>query len=104
MIRRFTAVEDRTSPSTSQSPSLPASLFFILLFFSPPSSLPFRFAPSLILTMGSISLRDSIRWLPEPASEPTSTLVITSPKRNFVDIRVLRPEGSASNWPTAEGE
>lgn len=52
--------------------------------------------------MGSISLRDSIRWLPEPASEPTSTLVITSPKRNFVDIRVLRPEGSASNWPTSE--
>ncbi|KAK0746461.1 hypothetical protein B0T18DRAFT_438441 [Schizothecium vesticola] len=39
--------------------------------------------------MGDISLRRHIRWLPDPASEPTSTIVVTSPERRFVDIRVL---------------
>ncbi|KZF22896.1 hypothetical protein L228DRAFT_268271 [Xylona heveae TC161] len=38
----------------------------------------------------SISERRSIRWVPEPASEPTSTLVLTSPGSHFVDIRVLK--------------
>ncbi|KAI1426709.1 hypothetical protein F5Y12DRAFT_783750 [Xylaria sp. FL1777] len=39
----------------------------------------------------SISIRDSIRWLPdEPASEPTSTVVLTSPEHRFVDIRILK--------------
>ncbi|KAI1486128.1 hypothetical protein F5X96DRAFT_656655 [Biscogniauxia mediterranea] len=42
--------------------------------------------------MASISIRESIRWLPDPASEPTSTVVLTSPGRRFVDIRILRPE------------
>lgn len=38
----------------------------------------------------SISLRDSIRWLPDSPSEPTRTVVLTSPQNRFVDIRVLR--------------
>ncbi|KAI0016686.1 hypothetical protein F4780DRAFT_797552 [Xylariomycetidae sp. FL0641] len=49
--------------------------------------------------MASISIRKSIRWLPEPASEPTSTLVLTSPGRRFVDIRVLLPT-TTSTEPT----
>lgn len=40
--------------------------------------------------MGSISVREHIRWGTDPPSEPTSTLVLTSPGRRFVDIRVLR--------------
>ncbi|KAH9900443.1 hypothetical protein F4778DRAFT_738967 [Xylariomycetidae sp. FL2044] len=39
--------------------------------------------------MCSISIRESIRWIPEPASEPTSTIVLTSPGRRFVDLRIL---------------
>lgn len=39
--------------------------------------------------MGSISIRKYIRWGSEPPSEPTSTLVLTSPGSRFVDIRVL---------------
>ncbi|KAK5169873.1 uncharacterized protein LTR77_005851 [Saxophila tyrrhenica] len=38
----------------------------------------------------SISIRDYIRWGSEEASEPTTTLVLTSPERRFVDIRVLK--------------
>ncbi|KAI8947192.1 hypothetical protein F4801DRAFT_525007 [Xylaria longipes] len=38
----------------------------------------------------SISIRNSIRWLPDAASEPTSTVVLTSPEHRFVDIRVLK--------------
>ncbi|OTA00360.1 hypothetical protein A9Z42_0079780 [Trichoderma parareesei] len=38
--------------------------------------------------MAGISFRKFIRWLPDEASEPTSTLVLTSPERRFVDIRV----------------
>ncbi|TFB01670.1 hypothetical protein CCMA1212_006578, partial [Trichoderma ghanense] len=45
-------------------------------------------------TMAGISFRKFIRWLPEEASEPTSTLVLTSPERRFVDIRVLLGDGS----------
>lgn len=39
----------------------------------------------------SISTREYIRWLPEQASEPTSTVVLTSANNRFVDIRILRP-------------
>ncbi|KAH7038025.1 uncharacterized protein B0I36DRAFT_381109 [Microdochium trichocladiopsis] len=48
--------------------------------------------------MGSISIRRSIQWLPDdPAPvEPTSTVVLTSPGRRFVDIRILLPKGSES--------
>ncbi|KAI0013568.1 hypothetical protein F4779DRAFT_342404 [Xylariaceae sp. FL0662B] len=55
--------------------------------------------------MASISIRESIRWPPAPASEPTSTLVLTSPGRRFVDIRVLEAaegegeEGDNTNAP-----
>jgi hypothetical protein len=44
-----------------------------------------------LATMGSISIRKSIRWLPDEASEPTSTIVLTSPQRRFVDLRILGP-------------
>ncbi|KAK3390704.1 hypothetical protein B0H63DRAFT_388500 [Podospora didyma] len=40
--------------------------------------------------MGDISIRDYIRWLPEAASEPTSTIVLTSSERRFVDLRILK--------------
>lgn len=40
--------------------------------------------------MGSISIREHIRWGTDALSEPTSTIVLTSPARYFVDIRVLR--------------
>lgn len=40
--------------------------------------------------MGSISIREHIRWGTDPPSEPTSTLVLTSPGRHFVDIRILK--------------
>ncbi|KAK2596650.1 hypothetical protein QQS21_006271 [Conoideocrella luteorostrata] len=39
---------------------------------------------------GSISIRKSIRWLPGEAEEPTSTIVLTSPQRTFVDLRILK--------------
>ncbi|KAH7312764.1 hypothetical protein B0I35DRAFT_61661 [Stachybotrys elegans] len=47
---------------------------------------------------GHISFRESIRWLPDEPSEPTSTIVLTSPQRRFVDLRVLKgyKEGSAA--------
>lgn len=40
--------------------------------------------------MGTVSFRDHIRWGADPPSEPTSTLVLTSPNHYFVDIRVLK--------------
>lgn len=42
--------------------------------------------------MGSISIREHIRWGTDALSEPTSTVVLTSPARYFVDVRVLRRE------------
>lgn len=41
-------------------------------------------------SMGTVSFRDHIRWGSDPPSEPTSTLVLTSPNHYFVDIRVLK--------------
>ncbi|KAI1182861.1 hypothetical protein F5B17DRAFT_443904 [Nemania serpens] len=38
----------------------------------------------------SISIRDSIRWSSDAPSEPTSTVVLTSPGHRFVDIRILK--------------
>ncbi|KAF4125284.1 hypothetical protein GMORB2_4124 [Geosmithia morbida] len=50
-----------------------------------------------------ISLREFIRWLPDEASEPTSTIVVTSPGQHlFVDIRVIRPAGETGAWPTED--
>jgi hypothetical protein len=45
----------------------------------------------------SISIRESIRWLPDAASEPTSTVVLTSPEHRFVDIRILKEEDSSGS-------
>ncbi|KAK0936201.1 hypothetical protein LTR29_012211 [Friedmanniomyces endolithicus] len=39
----------------------------------------------------SISIREHVRWLPDAATEPTTTLVLTSAKGNFVDIRIFKP-------------
>ncbi|KUI70742.1 hypothetical protein VM1G_05674 [Cytospora mali] len=47
--------------------------------------------------MGSISIREHIRWGTDAPSEPTSTLVLTSPGRRFVDVRVLRRASSSSS-------
>ncbi|KAI0395324.1 hypothetical protein F5Y17DRAFT_203729 [Xylariaceae sp. FL0594] len=50
----------------------------------------------------SISLRESIQWLPDDASpsEPTSTIVLTSPGCRFVDIRVLKQQHQPSHTHT----
>lgn len=64
--------------------------------------LPCRATTTPSAAMGSISIREHIRWLPDPASEPTSTVVLTSPGRRFVDLRVLRPEGDTS-WAGQQG-
>ncbi|KAI9833186.1 MAG: hypothetical protein M1819_003809 [Sarea resinae] len=39
----------------------------------------------------SISIRRHIRWVPDKASEPTSTLVLTSSTSHFVDVRIFKP-------------
>lgn len=39
--------------------------------------------------MADISVRQYIRWPPAPPSEPTSTVVLTSPSRHFIDVRIL---------------
>ncbi|KAI1313613.1 hypothetical protein F5Y03DRAFT_103311 [Xylaria venustula] len=55
----------------------------------------------------SLSVRDSIRWLPDPnASEPTYTAVLTSPGRRFVDIRIVKDPitgelGTTIDWAFA---
>ncbi|KAI6373640.1 hypothetical protein MCOR25_003413 [Pyricularia grisea] len=60
--------------------------------------------------MGSISIRKHIRWPPAPAAEPTSTIVVTSPGRRFVDLRVLLPlpsdheKGGVSRVPVSSVE
>jgi len=36
-----------------------------------------------------ISTRVSFRWVPDPPSERTSTIVLTSPRGHFVDVRLL---------------
>ncbi|KAJ9129642.1 hypothetical protein NKR19_g10267, partial [Coniochaeta hoffmannii] len=45
--------------------------------------------------MADVSIRTSIQWKPDPPSEPTSTLVLTSPGRHFVDVRILLPLDSS---------
>ncbi|RPA97758.1 hypothetical protein L873DRAFT_1741357 [Choiromyces venosus 120613-1] len=53
--------------------------------------------------MANISARVSIRWLPDPPSEPTSTIVTTSPKLQFVDLRItaLTEPPSPPQWAIA---
>ncbi|PHH83016.1 hypothetical protein CDD82_3928 [Ophiocordyceps australis] len=48
--------------------------------------------------MGSISIRRSIRWLPGEPEEPTCTVVLTSPSRRFVDLRILK-SNEETCWP-----
>ncbi|KAK3307203.1 uncharacterized protein B0T15DRAFT_394169 [Chaetomium strumarium] len=47
--------------------------------------------------MCDISVREYIRWLPDEPSEPTSTIVLTTPERRFVDIRVLKDTTTSSS-------
>ncbi|KAK4041636.1 hypothetical protein C8A01DRAFT_34361 [Parachaetomium inaequale] len=47
--------------------------------------------------MCDISIREHIRWLPEEPGEPTSTIVLTTPNRRFVDLRILKP----ASWDDA---
>ncbi|EFQ34167.1 hypothetical protein CGRA01v4_09759 [Colletotrichum graminicola] len=53
--------------------------------------------------MGSISFREHIRWIPDEASEPTSTIVLTSPQRRFVDLRILKSPPTADAAPATHG-
>ncbi|KAK1959846.1 hypothetical protein LY78DRAFT_662941 [Colletotrichum sublineola] len=53
--------------------------------------------------MASISFREHIRWIPDEASEPTSTIVLTSPQRRFVDLRILKSPPTADGAPTTHG-
>lgn len=57
-----------------------------------------------ITTMGTISIREHIRWIPDPESEPTSTIVLTSPGHRFVDLRILRPENHQGPWTGQDGK
>ncbi|RGP59778.1 hypothetical protein FLONG3_11100 [Fusarium longipes] len=48
--------------------------------------------------MGTISIRKFIRWLPDEPTEPTTTLVITSPRlKRFVDLRILLPDNDSTS-------
>lgn len=50
---------------------------------------------------GHISVRESIRWLPDEPDEPTITIVLTSPGRLFVDLRLFKSD--AWRLETANG-
>ncbi|KAL2258801.1 hypothetical protein VTK26DRAFT_7736 [Humicola hyalothermophila] len=41
--------------------------------------------------MADISHRESFQWIPDETSEPTSTIVLTTPGGRFVDLRILKP-------------
>jgi hypothetical protein len=45
----------------------------------------------------SISTRAFIQWLPDKPSEPTSTKVLTTSQRHFVDIRVITKDAAREN-------
>lgn len=47
-----------------------------------------------------ISTRISLRWLPDPPSEPTDTLVYNV-GTYFLDLRVLRDPGNTIDWAMA---
>lgn len=48
----------------------------------------------------NISIRQSIRWLPDEESEPASAIVLLTPENRFVDLRILGPlPPLVVNWP-----
>jgi hypothetical protein len=49
----------------------------------------------------NISTRAFIQWLPDPPSEPTSTEVLTSRQKYFVDIRILKDSNEKIDWAFA---
>jgi len=51
-------------------------------------------------SMPSISIRKHIRWGAEAPGENTSTLVLTSRAKNFVDVRVYNSDSRLSALPT----
>ncbi|KAJ4487731.1 hypothetical protein J3R30DRAFT_3695324 [Lentinula aciculospora] len=49
-----------------------------------------------------ISFRNSIRWIPGPASEPSDTVVLTGGKTGvFLDVRFLKSESNVLDWAFA---
>ncbi|PNS15742.1 hypothetical protein CAC42_4194 [Sphaceloma murrayae] len=50
-----------------------------------------------------ISWREYIHWTPGEPSEPTSTLVLTSRQRRFIDIRINKPKAGEPELPN-EGD
>ena len=52
----------------------------------------------------SISVREYIRWSPDPSSEPTETLVVTSAENRFVDIRILKAQQAGEDEGIHERE
>ncbi|KAM5538588.1 hypothetical protein V8D89_007617 [Ganoderma adspersum] len=50
----------------------------------------------------SISERLYIRWFPDEASEQTSTLVLTARNRQFVDLRLFKPEDPSGPFTLLE--
>ncbi|KAJ8454983.1 hypothetical protein ONZ51_g12708 [Trametes cubensis] len=65
----------------------------------PPSSeIVIRWRVPYKFTM-SISERLYIRWIPDEPSEPTSTLVLTTPRhRHFIDLRLSSPSLDTLEW------
>lgn len=53
--------------------------------------------------VGDISIREFIRWLPGEAEEATSTIVLSSPQKRFVDVRVLLPTDLDANKQHDDG-
>lgn len=79
---------------TSVDPSSPH--FSILIITKQDSK------PQTSESMCDISIREYIRWLPDESDEPTSTIVLTTPERRFVDIRILKPTSSSPNESSGE--
>ena len=59
--------------------------------------------PSTLPAMpGFLSFRESIRWLPDEASEPTVTIVLSGKETGaFVDVRFLKDGPSILDWAFA---
>jgi hypothetical protein len=57
--------------------------------------------PAATTAPPNISTRAFIQWLPDPPSEPTSTEVLTSRQKSFVDIRILKASNGEIDWAFA---